>query len=244
MPIDARWILQQLDTVRAERERRRAAPRLSASVEHVKHYQQRRFSHTYSDLLGSPRYGAAARFFLDELYGPRDFTQRDEQFGRVVPALVRLFPQEIVDTVGALAELHAMSEALDTLMGIHTNAEEPLDGVAYIKAWQATGSAAQRQQQITLTLEVGQALDRLTRNALIRNSMRMMRVPARAAGLGELQKFLEAGFETFRAMHGADEFLSTVRRREQQLNAALFAASFDPNSAARSSLELALGQLP
>lgn len=68
-------------------------------------------------MLESKRYGAASRFFLDELYGPIDFTQRDHQFARVVPALVKLFPWQIVDTVGALAALHALSEALDTQMG-------------------------------------------------------------------------------------------------------------------------------
>ncbi len=58
----------------------------------------------------------AARFFLDDLYGPEDFTRRDEQFARVVPGLVRLFPQEIVGTVISLGELHALSEQFDTAM--------------------------------------------------------------------------------------------------------------------------------
>ena len=58
----------------------------------------------------------AARFFLDDLYGPRDFSERDAQFARIVPALVRLFPHEIVGTVQALAALHALSERLDSAM--------------------------------------------------------------------------------------------------------------------------------
>ena len=37
-------------------------------------------------LQGDARYAGAARFFLDELYGPGDFSQRDAQFARVVPA--------------------------------------------------------------------------------------------------------------------------------------------------------------
>ena len=51
----------------------------------------------------------------------------------------------------------------------------------------------------------------------------LMRVPARAAGLGRLQTFLELGFDTFRDMRGADEFLNTVAGRERSLAAALFA---------------------
>ena len=38
---------------------------------------------------------------------------------------------------------------------------------------------------------------------MLRNSLRLMRGPAQVAGLGDLQAFLESGFETFRAMRGA-----------------------------------------
>ena len=39
------------------------------------------------------------------------------------------------------------------------------------------------------------------------------------AGLPELQAFLEAGFDTFGAMHGAKDFLDTVVGRERALAA-------------------------
>jgi hypothetical protein len=62
-----------------------------------------------------------------------------------------------------------------------------------------------------------------------------MRFPARAAGLSALQSFLESGFDTFRKLHGADEFLSQIENRERSLAASLFgsAGSDEP-----------LGQLP
>jgi hypothetical protein len=69
---------------------------------------------------------------------------------------------------------------------------------------------------------VGRSLDGLTRNPLLRHSLRLMRAPARAAGMAALQTFLEAGFDTFRAMRGADEFLELVGRRERALASALF----------------------
>ena len=39
-------------------------------------WQAARLERTHSDLLASPRYRAATRFFLDELYGSKDFSQR------------------------------------------------------------------------------------------------------------------------------------------------------------------------
>src|SRR5882762_8934506 len=98
MSVTAEAILANLKVVAEERALRAVTPELAAKVAALKEYQQRRFSHTYADLLATERYGAAARFFLVELYGPNDFSRRDTQFARVVPALVRLFPSEVVQT--------------------------------------------------------------------------------------------------------------------------------------------------
>ena len=52
----------------------------------------------------------------------------------------------------------------------------------------------------------------------------MMRGPARAAGLGELQGFLERGYAAFQAMRGgAGEFVSLVVARERSIAQALLA---------------------
>lgn len=238
MSADARSILIQLDVVERERSARAVDPALAGTVVALKSYQQRRFASTYADLLSNSRYAPAARFFLDELYGPRDFSSRDAQFARVVPAMVRLFPAEIVRTVQTLADLHALSETLDTMMARRLRGRA-IDRLGYMDAWQHCGDAAQRERQIALTLTVGSDLDRLTRKPLLRGALHMMRGPAKAAGLPALQAFLEEGFDTFKAMGGAAEFLSTVGARERALAEALFTAPLDG-----SPLDPALGQLP
>jgi hypothetical protein len=103
--------------------------------------------------------------------------------------------------------------------------ETLLSGLGYQRLWQRVGEPASRHRQIDLMLQIGSALDRYTRNPLLRHSLKLMRGPARAAGLDTLQAFLEAGFETFREMRGADEFLRTVASRERALADALFAGS-------------------
>jgi hypothetical protein len=224
-------LLNQVDEQRALRA---ADAGLAERVRRIKHYQHQRFQHTYADRLAEARYAQATRFFLEELYGPADFTRRDTQFKRVVPALVRLFPREVVLTVQTLGELHALSETLDTAMGRVVGAEE-IDLAAYADAWQRVqrfrqrvGRPAEREAQIALMRRVADALDAYTRNPLLRHSLRLMRGPARLAGLAELQTFLENGFDTFRAMHGAKEFLDTIVTRERAIGALLF----DPQAAA------------
>lgn len=242
MPASAAAILAHLKVVDAERERRSADPRLNARVAALKAFQQRRFSHTYADLLASTRYGAASRFFLDELYGPNDFTRRDRQFARMVPGMVRLFSDELVATVSTLAELHALSETFDTAMGLQFG-DEAITAVGYIRAWQRAGRASDRERQIALTLSVAAALDRLTRKPLLRKSLFFMRGPARAAGLAELHRTLELGFDTFTMMNGAQEFIALVGSRERALAGALFAAGAEGSDEA-SSMKRALDSLP
>ncbi len=232
-------ILAHLEAVERERVARLADPGLGARVTALKAYQQQRFARTYSDLLTTPRYAGASRFFLEELYGPRDYTDRDAQFARIVPALVRLFPDEIIATVETLAALHALSESIDSEMARRLGADT-VDRMRYVRAWQATGREADRERQIALTLQVGQALERYTRKPLLRQSLRMMRGPARAAGMSALQHFLETGFDTFGEMRGAAEFLNTIGHRERVLAAALFAA----DEAACHAEDSPLGQLP
>jgi hypothetical protein len=214
-------ILQYLHEVSAQRKLRADDAGLALRVRRVKQFQHARFEKTYADMLADPRYAAAARFFLDDLYGPGDFTQRDDEFARIVPALVRLFPQDIVATVMALAQLHALSESLDSAMARAID-DRPLDGESYGRAWRAVGRPQDRERQVTLMLSVGAALDRYTRNPVLRHSLRLMRGPSQAAGLAALQRFLETGFETFRAMKGAAAFLDAVATRERALAARLF----------------------
>lgn len=238
MPDTATQILSSLATVEGERHHRESVENLTARVTALKEFQQRRFAHTYADLLTTARYGPASKFFLDELYGPDDFTQRDAQFARVVPALVRLFPKEILETVIALVNLHALSERLDTAMGTQLQSAV-VDPPRYIAAWQQTGRGPERQEQIDSTTNIATRLDRLTRRPFLRNSLRLMRGPAKAAGLTELQHFLEAGFDTFRKMNGAAEFIAEVQLRETKLAGALFAAT-----EGEASMRLAIDLLP
>jgi hypothetical protein len=240
----AERIIEHLGTVARLRALREADADLGRRVHALKAYQAARFERTYADLLASPRYRGAARFFLDELYGPQEFAERDAQFGRIVPGLVRLFPEELVGTLEMLGQLHALSEALDDAAARHLPTLPP-DAAGYVQAWQATGRAPAREQQIKLTLAIGTALDRYTRNRLLRSTLKVMRKPAQAAGLGDLQKFLETGFDAFGAMKGAAEFLAWVGERERALAAALFT----PDAAAvaklpRAQRPEALAQLP
>ena len=187
----------------------------------IKAYQQRRFEATYQDLLADRRHARAVRFFIDELHGADDVATREAQIASIVPTLAGGFPRELVDTVAAFAELHALSESLDTAMARHLRART-VTPQRYAQAWRQTGRPADRQRRIDLLVMIGQRLERHTRDPFLGASLRMMRGPAMLAGLDELQRFLETGFDAFAAMRGAQRLVSAIAQREGLLQAALF----------------------
>jgi hypothetical protein len=58
--------------------------------------------------------------------------------------------------------------------------------------------------------------------------LHLMRAPAEAAGLAHLHFFLQRGFDAFKAMGPAGEFLETIAARETQLMDRLFAGDPQP----------------
>ena len=237
----AQNIRNAVSRVSALRQASQADPALHGAITSVKRFQARRFAHTYADLLSSGPYQDAARFFLDELYSDKDYSQRDAQFSRIAGALQTFFPMQVVAIAVSLAGLHALTEDLDHKMGIEwllaaglANANE---AQRYGHAWRAVGRRQDRDTQLNDVLAVGDELDKLTRASGLRMMLKMMRRPASAAGLSSLQSFLESGFDTFAELNGrgkgAQEFLRIVRERESLLIEELFARTDEDSASAR-----------
>ena len=198
-----------------------ADPAVSERWLAVKHWQVQRLARTYPDLLGSPRYRPASEFFLDELYGAKDFEARDNEALRVVPKLARMLPERAVETMALAVELDETSESLDARLAKAIRL--PVDAGGYARAYRETGTLAERQLQIDTVDRIGHTLEKLARIPLLSGMLHMMRAPAEAAGFGHLHHFLQSGFDAFKAMGSASEFLRTIRSRETELMQALFA---------------------
>ncbi len=198
-----------------------ADPALNARWLAVKQWQAGRLARTYPDLLASSRYRPACQFFLDELYGAKDFEARDSEALRVVPKLARMLPERAVETMALAVELDETSESLDARLA--RAVALPIDAAGYARAYRETGTPAERAHQIDTVDRIGRTLEKLARIPLLSGMLHMMRAPAEAAGFGHLHNFLQNGFDAFVAMGRAGEFLDTIRRRETALMQALFA---------------------
>jgi hypothetical protein len=243
----ARTIRESLDAVSRLREAVGADAGLRKSLSDVKRLQGRRFAGTYADLLRDRTYSEPAAFFLRELYGEKDFAQRDSQFARIAGAIERFFPEQVARTAASLAHLHALTEDLDVQMARILQLEQPASTPAgrYVAAWRQLGQQQERRQQLEAVVTLGHELAGLTRAPGLRTMLRMMRRPAAGAGLGVLQGFLEVGFDTFARMArqpGAVEyFLKTISQREEVLMQLLYAGDL---VACETELHRILGQAP
>jgi hypothetical protein len=204
-----------------------------ARRDELRAFQARRLAFTHADLLESPRYRTATRFFLDELYGVKDFSQRDAELARVIPTLTRFLPEAALETIADAVELDALSERLDLATAKALVADpairgRPVDDDAYARAFRAAGSRSDRERQVELVEHIGRALDRLVRHPLLGGLLGAMEGPARLAGLAAMHEFLASGFRAFKAMKGADVFLRTVIDRERTLMGRIWADEPDP----------------
>jgi hypothetical protein len=219
-------LIDALSAVITLRARLAADPRLAERWRAVKQFQAERLRRTYADLLASDRYREPCEFFLDELYGARDFDQRDAEARRVVPKLAKMLPARAVETLLLAVQLDELSERFDSELA--SKVALPVTAAGYAAAYRRVGSEAERERQIELVDDIGRALDKLARIPMLSTMLHMMKGPAEIWGLSHLHHFLQRGFDAFSAMRGAREFLATIRRRESAINRRLFAGDAEP----------------
>jgi len=207
-------------------------------------WQARRLAVTYADIRQRQPFVAACAFFLNDLYGDGEFGDRDRAVERVVPIMLRLLPEAVLNSLARAIELNALSQELDSATALalpeHCISAELITDLDYARAYLSTAalpsspSAAWlrarkthaqarrcRREQLALLLILGRELDRLVRKPLLNDLLRMCRWPAKLAGLGALQSFLERGFAAFGKLNGAGRFLGIILNRERAFMVAI-----------------------
>lgn len=190
----------------------------------LKRWQSSRLARTHADLLAEPRYRAAARFFLDDLYGANDLVRRDAELQRVIPVLARTLPDAALATLADAVELDALSEDLDVELTrvLMESADKDIDEAAYASAYRGSSRLEERVHQLDLVLAIGRSLDRLVRLPMLGMLLGAMGGPARMAGVAATHDFLMRGYDAFKGIGGASEFLQRIDRRERVVMTRLF----------------------
>jgi len=217
----AEFLLQQIKRSKELRQACEASPERAAQRLRLREWQGARLARTYADLLHDASYRPAAEFFLSELYGLKDTSQRDAGLERVHPLMARVLPEAALHGVGLAVELDALSEELDGRLLDVLSSELGLRGeiteAAYVDAYRRCDNYVPRKHQIELVRQVGEDLALVVTKPMVSPLLRSMRAPAKAAGCGELHEFLERGFKAFKQMSDPPRFLDTIQGRETQI---------------------------
>ena len=225
-------LLRELRESEGLRHRRVQGAEPDAAFVLVRQWQSERLSRTYADLLVSPRYGPACRFFLADMYAPRDFTQRDHDIQRVYEYLTRFLPQGMLRTLAAAIEANVLTQQLDrSLAGVLAGRLDVTDTISvaqYVEGYRLCDNYAARVRQIELMVEIGTDIDGIVKIPLAGMTLRAARGPAHHAGWFQLQDFLERGYHAFKNMHGAAYFLETIAGREQAILDRIYERHPDP----------------
>ncbi len=200
---------------------------------HLQRWQADRLAQSFADLARDARFSRATQFFLQDLYGEQDVAWRDRDIVRILPTMRKWLPAQLLEVVARALELDLLTHRLD-LAAAHALAVAEvgaprIDVGRYARAYRASSTREERENQLRLLLAVGSDLDRLAHKPVLGTLLKIARAPAKAAGLARMQGFLEAGFSACKAMgRDGEEFLSTIGRRESAALEKLFAGEPDP----------------
>ncbi len=170
----------------------------------------------YSEFEDHPETAAAVEFVISDLIGT-GISARDADLARVIPIMIRLLPASGLQALASAMELnaHALTINLDICRHLSTQlaAGTGISEREYCVAFRETTGLDECRGLIDLTVTLGHTLKWLVRSPLLRLTLHAMRRPAHAAGFGAMQRFLEKGYMTFRAIEDVDYFLERFAGR-------------------------------
>ncbi len=189
-------------------------------IHQLQHWQCERLLVTHDDLAQQKRYQKAMAFFVDELYGPKDFSQRDADLVRVIPKLAKVLPDKAMNAMDDALSLNALSFDLDMAMAQYLKAhfpDEPINRDNYALAYRHVGRIDDRTHQIDIISHLGDQLADVIKIRGIGMLISLSRRPAKLAGLLALHEFLERGFDAFKALGDVQSFIQPVLVREKAI---------------------------
>ncbi|WP_420936125.1 FFLEELY motif protein [Alteromonas sp. A081] len=215
----AQEIIKHIHRVNAQRDLANKL-NLMTLIHQLQDWQCQRLLVSHDDLAKQQRYQKAMAFFVEELYGPKDFSQRDADLVRVIPKLAKVLPEKAMNAMNDALSLNALSFDLDMEVAQYLNTHflgEAISRDSYAQAYKGVGRKDDRENQITIISHLGDQLAEVIKVRGIGMLISMSRRPAKIAGLLALHEFLDRGFNAFKAIGDVQSFIQPVLERETKL---------------------------
>ncbi len=195
---------------------------LRNQVNSLRRWQCARLLFSYDELYQQKKYRSAMDFFTDELYGPNDFTKRDEDIRKVLPLMEKVLSKETLATFDLALKLNTLSYQLDFDLVKELGDVTDISNEQYALAYRNCNNLEQRQLQLELIEKLADNLAGIAQRTSIMWVLKLSRKPAQLAGLGELQAILERGADAFRKIKKIDDFIQPILHGETLIMQSLF----------------------
>ena len=183
----------------------------------LQRFQSNRLRRDHADLAAEPQYRDIGEFFFEEMYGPRDFSARDEQ-ARRLHQFVHLVPGIAVGDVQKVLELLELSNRLDDgLVEVLLELDAPInfDEQIYERAYRLADNYAERVEQIDLARDSLYNVYRMARRPFVGLALDRIQGLAQRVGMADIHRFLRQGFAAIQPVRDIHRFVETVMLREQ-----------------------------
>jgi len=183
-------------------------------------WQVQYMSPFYEDHRAGQGHAAAVDFFISDLTGI-NISRRDQDLAKVVPVMTRMLPDRALQALADAMTLNARVLEINLSICQELFSERELDYEIserdYCLACRRASSLEECLELVSLTRLVGEDLRRIIKFPILGVILRAMRSPARLAGFGEMQDFLETGYRTFSAVDDVNRFLDDMSIRTTEI---------------------------
>lgn len=180
-------------------------------------FQSRRLRRDYADLADEEQYKQIGEFFFEEMYGPRDFSARDEQAHRL-KQFVHIVPGVGVRDVEPSLQLLDLTNKLDdsvTVWLMTLDAPLDFDEAVYERAYRLADNYDERVLQLELVSAALYNVYRLGRKPLLGTVLQGMQGLALATGMADIHRFLLLGYQAIQPVRDIYRFVETLCLRER-----------------------------
>ncbi|MBN1378606.1 MAG: hypothetical protein JXA04_05170 [Gammaproteobacteria bacterium] len=186
----------------------------------------------FADLACQDRYRKAVRFLADDLLGGNQLSKRGNELMRAKKPMVKMLPDALLGTVARSVEFTAATLELECALAKYLQKEKyvanELTDTSYLAAVRAAIPREWLETQSALVVMIGEEIESVVHRPFIATALKMCRTPAYLMGLGDLQDFLERGFNAFRDMHGSSEFIALFSQREKTIIEQIYTTQSNP----------------
>jgi hypothetical protein len=180
-------------------------------------FQSSRLRRDHADLAAEAQFHEIGEFFFEEMYGPHDFSARDEQAHRL-HQFVHLTPGLAVRDVQDVLELLELTNKLDDIVArwlLTLDAPLDFDEATYERAYRLSANYDDRVHQLELVRNALYNVYRMAHKPLIGTMLQRTQGLAQTFGMTDIHRFLRLGYQAIQPVRDIHRFVETIILRER-----------------------------